>query len=266
MNSYEAKQEARRQRYLDRAEQAQQEFQTTHDRAHAMASVIPFGQPILVGHHSEKRDRNYRGRIHDTFGKAFAALDKAKHYEEKAASVGHGGISSDDPDAMQKLRAKLEEMERCQAQMKAANQAIRRHKTDEARAAALVALGFSEAEAQTLVKPDYVGRLGFPAFSLSNNNANMRRVKDRIAELERAAIRQPREEEAEGYTYREDTEENRVMFVFDGKPVENIRQLLKSHGFKWSPSRGAWVRQLTANAIYAVHELKRPMATLSAEA
>ena len=88
MNSYEAKQEARRQRYLDRAEQAQQEFQTTHDRAHAMASVIPFGQPILVGHHSEKRDRNYRGRIHDTFGKAFAALDKAKHYEEKAASVG----------------------------------------------------------------------------------------------------------------------------------------------------------------------------------
>ena len=25
-------------------------------------SVIPFGQPILIGHHSEKRDRNYRRR------------------------------------------------------------------------------------------------------------------------------------------------------------------------------------------------------------
>lgn len=266
MNSYEAKQEARRQRYLDRAEQARQEFQTTHDRAHEMASVIPFGQPILVGHHSEKRDRNYRGRIHDTFGKAFAALDKAKHYEDKAASVGHGGISSDDPDALQKLRAKLEEMENSQAMTKAANQAIRRHKTDEARAAALVALGFTEANAQTLIKPDYVGRVGFPAFSLSNNNANMRRVKERIAELERAASRQTREEEAEGYTYREDTEENRVMFIFDGKPAENIRQLLKLHGFKWSPSRGAWVRQITANAMYAARDLKRRLAALSAEA
>ena len=158
MNSYEAKQEARRQRYLDRADQARQEFEDTHERAHKMAEVIPFGQPILVGHHSEKRDRNYRGRIHDTFGRAFAALDKAEHYKGKAASVGHGGISSDDPDALQKLRAKLEEMERSQTLMKAANQAIRRHKTDEARIAALVALGFTEAQAQELVKPDYMGR------------------------------------------------------------------------------------------------------------
>lgn len=236
MNSYEAKQEARRQRYLDRAEQAQQEFQTTHDRARQMASVIPFGQPILVAHHSEKRDRNYRGKIHDTFGMAFAALDKAEHYEGKAASVGHGGISSDDPDALQKLRARLEEMERSQALMKAANQAIRRHKTDEARIAALVALGFTDANAQKLVRPDCMGSIGYAGFALGNNSANMRRVKERIAQLERVATRQTKEEEAEGYTYREDTEENRVMFFFDGKPAENVRQLLKSHGFKGRPA------------------------------
>ena len=264
MNSYEAKQEARRQRYLDRAEQARQEFEDTHERAHKMAEAIPFGQPLLVGHHSEKRDRNYRGRIHDTFGRAFAALEKAEHYEGKAASVGHGGISSDDPDALQKLRAKLAEMESSQALMKAANQAIRRHKTDEARIAALVPLGFTEAQAQDLVKPDYIGRVGYAPFTLSNHNANMRRVKERIAELEHAATRQYKEEQAEGYTYREDPEENRVMFIFDGKPAENVRQLLKSHGFKWSPTRGAWVRQITGNALFAARCVRQGLAELSA--
>ncbi|MCC3151437.1 DUF3560 domain-containing protein, partial [Bifidobacterium bifidum] len=72
MNSYERKQEARRERLEARAEKARTEAKATYDRAHTMAEAIPFGQPILVGHHSEKRDRNYRGKIHNTFGKAFA--------------------------------------------------------------------------------------------------------------------------------------------------------------------------------------------------
>ena len=44
-----------------------------HTDARDMASIIPFGQPILVGHHSEKRDRNYRGRIHKKFERSFEA-------------------------------------------------------------------------------------------------------------------------------------------------------------------------------------------------
>lgn len=65
---------------------------STSKRARDMGEAIPFGQPILVGHHSEGRDRNLRGRIHNTYGKAFALQDKAKHYEQKAARVGTGGI------------------------------------------------------------------------------------------------------------------------------------------------------------------------------
>ena len=53
-----------------------------------MASAIPFGQPILVGHHSEGRDRRYRDRIHNTFGKAFATMDKADYYEERPPRSG----------------------------------------------------------------------------------------------------------------------------------------------------------------------------------
>ena len=43
----------------------------------------------------------------------------------KIKSVGTGGISGDDPNALAKLKAKLEEREKHQALMKAANAAIR---------------------------------------------------------------------------------------------------------------------------------------------
>ena len=78
------------------------------DKAKQMASMIPFGQPIMVGHHSESSDRNYRSKIHNTFGKAFEAEDKAKYYQEKAETIeSNDAISSDDPDAIKKLKEKL---------------------------------------------------------------------------------------------------------------------------------------------------------------
>ena len=40
-----------------------------------------------------------------------------------------------------------------------------------------------------------------------------------------------------------DNVENRVRLSFDGKPSAETRSLLKSNGFKWAPSQGAWQRQ-----------------------
>jgi hypothetical protein len=265
MNSYEEKQEAKRRRYLEQADKARKEYQDRHSRAEAMASVIPFGQPVLVGHHSEQRDRNYRERIHQTFGKAFQALGKAEHYENKAESVGTGGISGDDPEALPKLRAELESLERWHEHMKAANAAIRRGKTPEETLSVLMGMGYDEENARRLLQPGFTGYTGFAPFSLSNQNANMRRIRNRIAALEKMAAREAREEKTELYQYREDKEENRVMFLFDGKPDEAIRSILKRRDFKWSPSRGAWVRQLNNNALYAAKEIKEQLAALRTE-
>lgn len=251
MNRYEEKQQARKERYEDRAAQARTEAEGTYAKAKSMAQAIPFGQPILVGHHSESRDRNFRSRIHNTYGKAFALNDKAEHYANKAAAVGTGGISSDDPDAIKKLRAELESLEKSQQLMKDANAVIRKHKTLEARTAALVDLGMTAEQAAECLTPDHVKRIGFPPYQLSNNNANARRIRLRIEQLEKLAQRENKEEAGQGYTYREDTEELRVMFVFPGKPDEATRTILKRHAFKWSPTRNAWVRQLNNSGLYA---------------
>lgn len=260
MNEYEAKLEAKRERYEKKAEQLRAEADRLHEQAHQMAEVIPFGQPILVGHYSEGRDRRYRERIRNTFGRAFATMDKADHYEQKAASVGTAGISSDDPDALNKLREKLESLKSSHEWMKNVNAAIRKGKTPDRQIPALVALGMTEEEARTTLLPDFCGRIGFAPYSLQNSNANIRRVEQRIRELERAAeINVTMEQECDGYTYREDANENRVMFIFDGKPEAAIRAVLKSHGFKWSPTRRAWVRMLNNMGRYAAERVRREL-------
>lgn len=251
MNDYEAKLEARRERYEARAAKAEGESKQAFGRAHDLAGVIPLGQPILVGHHSEARHRAHIKRTDQAMRKAVESDKKASYYAGKAASVGTGGISADDPDAGDKLQNKLAKREAMQADMKAINKIVRKHKTFEDRYTAVVEAGYSASVAQNASEPDFMGRLGFPGYALSNNNAEIRRLKKRIAEQTQAAERDDQEIDGDGYTMRKDTDENRVMFEFPGKPDTDTRTVLKQNGFKWSPSRMAWVRKWTGNAEFA---------------
>ena len=44
----------------------------------------------------------------------------------------------------------------------------------------------------------------------------------------------------------------RYQIIFDEKSDEGVRDLLKSNGFRWVPSQGAWQRQITTNGKYAL--------------
>jgi hypothetical protein len=261
VNAYEAKQEARRERLEAAAEKAQSRASQHFATADKMASVIPFGQPILVGHHSERADRNYRGRIHGHMDKGCAESKKAEYYEQRAASVGKGGISSDDPDAVTKLRAELEKLEKMQDTMKRANVCVR--KKDRA---GLAALGFNEARVEQLFTPDFCGRLGFPGYAVTNNNANIRRIRERIADLEKRAEQPEREPiTGPGFTVREDRDENRVCIEFDAIPAPEIRAELKRAGFKWSPTRGAWVRMASNGAWWHAEQITAKLVPVEPE-
>ena len=265
MNSYEQKQADRKAYFEGRAADAADESAGSFERARDMGSAIPMGQPILVGHHSEKCDRAFRGRIDNTFRQGVDQQKKADYYAQKAASVGKGGISGDDPDAIAKLKAKLDRMEADQTLMKAANRVVRaKKKSEQEKLAGLAKLGFPEAAAAKLLVPVY-GVIGFESWKLSNNNANIKRVKTRITELDANHDRADVEEAHEGFAYLEDTGENRVMFEFDGKPNNEVRTVLKSHGFKWSSSRMAWVRKMTGNALWAGEQVKAALQELEVE-
>lgn len=226
-NSYEQNLQKRKERFEALAEKAKKEADAAHQTADRISSFIPPGQPILVGHHSERRHRRDLDRIDKKMRQAIEASKKSDYYARRAASVGQGGISSDDPDAIEKLKARLAELEDYQAQMKAANK-------------------------QT---PGT-----YPTYALQNNNANIRRTRTRIAVLEEAAARETTEVKFAGLTIRHDVDENRVMLLFDKKPSPEIRALCKRHGFNWSPSRNAYVRFLSTAGIHAAEIVSQAFA------
>lgn len=245
MNAYEQRQAARRQRMQDRADRKRSQAQNLYSSAKQRADMIPFGQPILVGHHSERADRQNRERITNTFRKSFEMSKQADELERRANAASNA-ISSDDPDAVTKLKKKLGELKAAQDLMKKANRLLRKGDVQ-----GLVDL-VGQAHADELQKPDFMGRVGFADFQLKNNNANIRRISQRIEDLEtrrQAVAAEP--VIGDGWEINEDVEDNRVLITFEGKPAAEVRKVLKGHGFKWSPSRGAWVRMLNNAGRYA---------------
>lgn len=228
-----------------------------------MADAIPFGQPILVGHHSEKRDRNFRSKIHNTFSKAFEANEKAAYYKQRAETLLNGtAISSDDPNAIDKLQDKLEKLESLQELMKLINKVCQNKKLAAVEKVDLVKeMGVSETRAAELVAGDRYGRIGFPSYKLTNNGACIRNTKDRIAHLSRMQSIESSTEEINGVTLEISQEDNRVQMFFPEKPCEEIRTTLKNNGFRWAPTvgTGAWQRQLSNHAIYQAREILKKL-------
>jgi hypothetical protein len=210
-----------------------------------IGGAIPFGQPILAGHHSEKRHRADIGRIETSMRKAIEEAEKADYYQEKAVTAGKNkAISGDNPEAVELYREKLIKLEALQEEMKAVNKAFA--KGDEA----LKALGMSD-EQIVKMKSDMLSyeRKPYPTWALSNNIANIHRVKEKIEQLSKLDNEEEKNVNFNGGKLLFNTEINRVQFIFDGKPSDEIRSLLKSHGFRWAPSEKAWQRQRTLNAI-----------------
>ena len=175
----------------------------------------------------------------------------------KIKSVGTGGIMSDDKNAVEKLSAKLAGLEAMQVKMKAVNAYYRKHKT-------LVGCPELTEEARLRLESGMSGSVHdapYPSWALSNNNANIRRIKDRLAELEKEAQRAAENADAgpvegDGYKLVENTELGRIQFIFEGKPDESTRALLKANGFKWAPSQGAWQRMLNDHGRYAAQKVR----------
>ena len=100
-------------------------------------------------------------------------------------------------------------------------------------------------------------------FGLQNNNANMKRVEERIKELEAKEQNRQNEPEKEfsfnGGKVIMNYEADRIQIMHDTKPSQDVITLMKRNAFKWSPFNKAWQRQLTANAIYVTKHLLKSL-------
>lgn len=250
MNDYEERKQARIDYYREKAEQTRQESRQLYRQSSDMLSDIPLGQPILVDHHSARGHRRLLERADQKMGQSVAASEKAEYYEHKAeAAENNSAISSDDPDALDKLKERVAKLKANQAYMKKVNAYYRKHKTCQG------CEGVSEEQAAELdesMKNAYSWETApFPSYALSNNNQNIKRIEGRIQQLERAQESGYRGWDFEGGTVVPNQEENRLQIFFEEIPPEELRQELSHQGFHWSRRNQAWQRQLNPNAIRA---------------
>lgn len=72
--------EERAERFAGYADNADARSDARSRAGHQALDAIPMGQPILVGHHSERRDRAYRNRAFDNLEASFREADKAEYW------------------------------------------------------------------------------------------------------------------------------------------------------------------------------------------
>lgn len=160
-------------------------------RAHELVSGIPLGQPILVGHHSERRHRRTLERSDSAMRQGWEDSNKAAEMASRAANIDDAAdraIYMDDPDAIERLTAKIAALEAKRDARKRANVIVRNKKIDAATKTAQLAelLHWPAALAAKLLEPDCCGRYGFPAYSLQNIGGTITKERGRLAQLQRA--------------------------------------------------------------------------------
>lgn len=211
---YEERQEYKKERYQELAEKSREKSQQHYEQYQKMSNAIPLGQPILTDHYSANATRRGYQKMHSQFDKSIEADNKAEYYDNKVEAIeNNNSISSDDPKAIEKLQARIEELEKAKVEVKA-----RPHEW----------------------------------YELPYLNADIKRAKDRIKEIQELEELKFEEVIFTGGKAILNREINRLQLLFDTKPNEEIRTLLKGHGFKWSRYEQAWQRLYNRNGIYAV--------------
>ncbi|WP_318493491.1 DUF3560 domain-containing protein [Photobacterium leiognathi] len=266
LGDYAGRVDEKRCNLQDRAQKLSEASDHQVERSNEASARFHGGQPILVGHHSEKSARAAQKRSHSAMDNAVKLSNKADHYAMKAASVGSGGIASDDPEAINKLQLKLDKLVAKQDRMKKVNAILRSKKLSrEEKYQKVKELGLSKVLFEELLNGDYVGRVGYAPFELTSNNAKIKAARERLKALTELHGSESIEASGDydGMAWKMNESDGRFQLEFDDKPTKEMCQRLKREfGMNWSPPRAAWVRKITPNALAV---MRRLLTVLNAE-
>lgn len=198
---------------------------------------------------------NHYHRFQEWRNKVISAYEKAERKAKKLALEekygGEAGLA----------RKKLENLEKFQETMKIVNNAHKAYIKNPS-LETLEAFNLSEDLIQRVI--NYVPRYSlephpFAPYQLTNNGAEIRRMKSRVEELEAKESRkesgESKETIFEGGRVLMNNEIDRIQIFYNEKPAYETIQKLKKNGFHWSPSNKAWQRQITNNAVYATRTI-----------
>ena len=163
------------------------------ERSRAAVEGIEPGQPILVGHHSERKHRRAIERSHDAMRRAMDSNEMATRHGFAASALERElerSIYHDDPDAARQLESRIAEREITRDRIKSANQGLRKLvKTNpEPSNDQLLALGFIADEIATIrSRQANLNRPTLDVYPFLNLvTADIARNKKRLAEIRKS--------------------------------------------------------------------------------
>ncbi len=213
---YQERKQKRIQHYQEKSDKNKQAAEERMAAGSKIVSAIN-GQPLLIGHHSEKRHRADLKRMDNHFRKANELQEKSDYYESKAESAqNNSAISSDDPEAIQKLEEQLHALEKLREDTK---------------------------------------KVEHTSYELNYISADIRRIKARIKELKELDQIEFKSIIIKNGKIIHNKEKNRLQILFDEIPEETVRDKMKQNGFKWARTDKAWQRLFNTNAIRAIKRL-----------
>lgn len=160
----------------------------------------------------------------------------------------------------EEYKAKLQKYEAAQIQMKNINQIIKGKLSEEAKIKAIMDIGLLPyARAHMLVTGigAFMGRKGFASFELTNNGAEIRRIKKELEKDEKRDAALPQDFTNEDKTIRfvDSPADNRFQLFFEGKPDQETRDKLKRDGWRWAPSNGCWQSYRNRNSLHCAQRI-----------
>lgn len=211
--------------------------------ASAIADHIPMGQPILVGHHSERHARRDAERIGSNMSRGCEEAQLSEHHAARADGIQRQldrSIFSDDADAIERLEEKAADLDWQANASNKINAAWRKTKGQpmEARIAALVSAGMvSEKTAKAIASTMAVCPWMDKPLSTTGLRAEARRCRQRVEEIKRLQAKTAKAEVAPNGV---------LLTVADGfcnvtfaeKPEREVLDALKAAGFRWGG--GSW--------------------------
>ena len=184
MSTYRERREAKAQRLRDWADQRDARAEAARAEGTQQLEAIPLGQPILRGHHSEKRDRNYRQRAVNKLSSAHEDNRKATQMRDRANTIDAAAakaIYSDDPDPAQLLTEKITALEEQRSRITAFNASCRKGAPDPSLLDPRQQRDLLDTIALT---PYNLGKGGqFPTYVLSNISGRLSKLRKRLAQL-----------------------------------------------------------------------------------
>ena len=174
--TYRERRERRAERLREWAGKREARAQSDYERSRELADVIPFGQPVLVGHYSQRGHEAQLRKIDSAMRHSVENDRKAEDMRSRAENIeaqNRAAIYSDDPDAKERLIEKIARLEAQRDEMKRRNAEYRKAHRDELK-------GLSAYQRDRA--------LPHQGYEITNMTQNIGRLRKRLEQLDRPPV------------------------------------------------------------------------------